>query len=149
MAQQYGSAYLRRKIWKFSLSPFQSCAGPQTVTNLIPSSIIQRPFCSDNMNLCRGEAREGELTDDWAKDGVEERMMDGACVCVWFFRFLSNLTFFFLLKDKLLLYVFHASTIMICGTLAHTNKYWRYLFHPWGAHQLTWGGVLGWSSSDR
>lgn len=34
------------------------------------------------MNLCSGKAREGELTDDWAKDGVEEGMMDGVRVYV-------------------------------------------------------------------
>lgn len=125
--QTDGSAvweHVLKKIWntpKFSLSSFQSRAGsPQTVTNLIPSCII-RLFYSDNMNLCGGKAREGELTDDWAKDGVEERMMDGACVCDsldgFFPQFFSPILYI-LLKEKLLLYSFligEASTI-ICGT---------------------------------
>lgn len=56
----------------------------KTVTNLIPGCIIQRLLCSDNMNLCRGKARGGDLTDDWAKDGGQERMMDSmySCTCV-------------------------------------------------------------------
>lgn len=79
----------------------------KTVTNLIPNCIIQRLFCSDNMNLCRGKARGGDLTDDWAKDGVEGRMMDGVylCACGWerFLSFLGdffNSIFYILLKRK-------------------------------------------------
>lgn len=123
--QADGSAvweHVLKKIWntpKFSFSSFQSRAGsPQTVTNLIPSCII-RLFYSDNMNLCGGKAREGELTDDWAKDGVEERMMDGACVCDSLDFFFPNSILYILLKEKLLLYIFligEPSTVMICGT---------------------------------
>lgn len=57
-------------------------AAPKTMTNLIPDHIILCLFCSENMNLCRGRTRGGDLTNDWAKDGVEGRMMDSVYLCV-------------------------------------------------------------------
>lgn len=127
-------------------------AAPKTVTNLMPSSIIQRLFGSDNMNLHRGKASGGGAwAHDWAKDGGEGRMMDGlhlcACVSERFFRFFIYfffyLIFYILLKVKLLVCDCH---IVFCvfsltkvisvqvgfmpqplwyvelGTVAHTDK---------------------------
>lgn len=121
-----------KKIWntpKFSLSSFQSRAGsPQTVTNLIPSCII-RLFYSDNMNLCGGKAREGELTDDWAKDGVDERMMDGAaCVCDSLDFFFQFNTLHFITGKIAVIHFSHWWSFyhydVDLGLLAHTIKYW-------------------------
>lgn len=118
-------------------------AAPKTVTNLIPSSIIQRLFGSDNMNLHRGKASGGEgglstwLSQRWRGEGGWWM----ACICAlacqkdslgfWFFFFYS--IFYILLKVKLpvcdchmVFCVFnksefssswtYTSTIMICGT---------------------------------
>lgn len=75
-------------------------AAPKTVTNLIPSSIIQRLFGSDNTNLYRGKASGGA-------GQMTEPQMEGkggwwmGCICVlvcqryslgfWFFFFLFNI----------------------------------------------------------
>lgn len=150
--QTDGSAvweHVLKKIWntpKFSLSSLQSCAGsPQTVTNLIPSCIIHL-FYSDNMNLCGGKAREGELTADWAKDGVEERMMDGACACDsldFFFQF-NTLHF---IKGKIVVVHFSHWWCFYHYDMWHLD-FWPILINTdpnavftlsGAAHQLSWG----------